>query len=113
MCECRRHPTERDCTQSDLRMTGRYGRPTPHSAKLLVSPVQSLRTADEPIAPNVQSQRTVGCARNADPFAPPDFVRRLTVRSEPQRAGLTEVDPVKPAINPQGLAQPSRAPRQV
>src|SRR5271166_778186 len=79
----------------------------------LLSSIERLWTADEPIAPNVESQRTVGCARNADPFALPDFVRRLTVRSEPQRARLTEVDPVQPAINPQGFAQPSRAPRQV
>jgi hypothetical protein len=43
----------------------------------------------------------------------PISVRRLTVRSEPQRTGLTEIDPVQSAINPQGRAQPSRAPRQV
>ena len=33
-----------------------------------------VRTADKPIAPNVNSQRTVGCSRHADPFALPDFV---------------------------------------
>jgi hypothetical protein len=53
----------------------RKGRPTP-----------SRRTADEPTAPSVESQWTVSCARNADPVAPPDLVRRLTVRFEPQRA---------------------------
>src|SRR5277367_955560 len=84
-----------------------------YSAKLLLSSIERPRTADEPISPNVESQQTVGCACNADPFALPDFVRRLTVRSEPQRAGLTEVDPVQPAINFQGHAQPSGAPRQV
>src|SRR5271169_5002482 len=78
-----------------------------------LSSIERLRTADEPIASNVESQRTVGCARNADPFALPDFVRRLAIRSEPQRAGLTEVDPVQPAINPQGFAEASRAPSQV
>src|SRR5271170_6910035 len=84
-----------------------------YSAKLLLSSIERPRTADEPISPNVESQQTVGCACNADPFALPDFVRRLTIRSEPQRAGLTEVDPVEPAINLQGRAQPSGAPRQV
>src|SRR5208282_5017244 len=81
--------------------------------ELPLSSIERPRTADETIAPNVESQRTVGCTGNADPFALPDFVRRLTVRSEPQRAGPTEVDPVQPAIDPQGFAQPSRAPRQV
>src|SRR5271165_2795507 len=79
----------------------------------LLSSIERLRTADEPIAPNVESKRNVGRPRNADPFAPPDFIRRMTIRSEPQRARLTEVDPVQPAINPQSFAQPARAPRQV
>ena len=43
----------------------------------------------------------------------PDFVGRSAVRSEPQRTGLTKVDPVQSAIDLQGCAQPSRAPRQV
>jgi hypothetical protein len=79
---------------------------------LFLSSIERLRTADEPIAPNIESQQTVRCAPKADPFALPDFVGRSTVRSEPQRTGLTEVDPVKPAINIQGCAQPSRPPRQ-
>src|SRR5476651_1650995 len=45
----------------------------------LLSSVERPWTADEPIAPNIESQRTVGCARDADPFALPDFVRPLTV----------------------------------
>jgi hypothetical protein len=45
----------------------------PHPVKLLLSSIERLRTADEPIAAKVESQRTAGCARNADPFAPPDF----------------------------------------
>ena len=36
-----------------------------------------------------------------------------TVKSQPQRAGLTEVDPVQPAINLQGRAYPSGTPRQI
>ena len=40
-------------------------------------------------------------------------LQQQTIGSEPERAGLTEVDPVQPAINPQGLAQSSGAPRQV
>ena len=62
--------------------------------------LSALRTADEATAPDVEAQRTVGRARNADPFAQPDFIGRAAVRSEPQRAGLTEVDPVQPAIDP-------------
>ena len=69
-----------------------------------VSPVKRLRTADEPIAPSVKSQQTVGGARNADPFALSDFARPLTVRLQRQRASLTEVDPLQPEINRQGLA---------
>ena len=38
---------------------------------------------------------------------------RLTVGSEPQRAGPAEVDPVQPAIDLKRFAQPSRAPRQI
>jgi len=78
-----------------------------------LSSIKRPRTADEPIAPNVESQRIVGCARNANSIALPDFAGPLTVRSKQQRAGLTEVDPVQPAINPQGFAQPSGTPRQV
>jgi hypothetical protein len=75
--------------------------------------VERLRTADEAIDPVEKSQWTVGGARNADPFALPDLGRCLLVRSEPQRARLAEGDPVQPAINQQGRAQPSRASRKV
>src|ERR1700722_18715750 len=85
----------------------------PHSENLLLSSIKRPRPADEPIAPNIESQRTVGGARQADTFALPGFAWRLTVGSEPQRAGLTKVDPIQPAIDRQGCAQPSRSPRQV
>ena len=70
----------------------------------LISSIEYPWTADEGTAQNVESQRTIGCTRDADPFALPDLTGRLTVRSEPQWAGLTEVDPVQTAINFQGCA---------
>jgi hypothetical protein len=80
---------------------------------LVVSSIERLRTTDEPIAANIESQQALGCACNADPFALPDFAGRSTVRSEPQRTGLTKVDPVQSAVNFQGYTQPSRAACQV
>jgi hypothetical protein len=62
--------------------------------------IERLRTADEAIAPVEKSQLTVGGARNADPLAQPDLAGCLLVGSEPQRAGLAEVDAVQPAIDP-------------
>ena len=59
-------------------------------------------TADEPISSNVEAQQTVSRARNADPFALAKVGRRLTIRTQPQRAGLTEIDPIQPAIDRQG-----------
>jgi hypothetical protein len=70
------------------------GRSEPLPAKLRPSSIESPRTADKQIAPKVEPQQTVGRARNADPFATPDFPAPLAVRSEPQRADLTKVDPV-------------------
>ena len=75
-----------------------------HISRARISSIERPRTADEPTASKVESQRAVGRARDADPFAQPDFARRLTIRSEPEHAGVTEVDPVQPAINIQGLA---------
>ncbi len=66
--------------------------------------VKQPRTADEPIAPHVETQPAIRCASDADPPALPDVARRLTVGSEPERASPAEVDPIQPAIDVQGCA---------
>lgn len=58
-------------------------RPADGFDRVLLSSIERRWTADEPIAPNVEAQRTVGRARNADPFTLPDFARRLIVITEP------------------------------
>src|ERR1700686_2446032 len=68
--------------------------------------VERPRIADERITPHVEAQRTRRRASNADPFALPDFARRVTVGCEPQWALVTEIDPVQPAIDAQSCAQP-------
>src|SRR5580700_7336141 len=97
-------------------ITGTVGK-SDTMAWLVVAPpgssVERPRPADEQIAPNVEPQQPVGCARNADARALPEFIRRLTISAEPKRTSLTEVYPVQPAINRQGLTQASGPPRQV
>jgi hypothetical protein len=75
--------------------------------------IERPRTTDEQVAPNVESQQGVGGFRDADPFAQPDFAVCLTVGSYPQRTGLAQVDPVQPAINPQGHGQPPWPPTEI
>src|SRR4051812_17746572 len=57
--------------------------------------VERPRTANETIVPKIEPQQAVGRTRDANPFTQADFVRRLPIRSEPQRAGLTKIDPIQ------------------
>ena len=77
------------------------------------STVERPRTANETTAPKIETQQAVGRARDTDPFALANFVWRLTIGSEPQRAGSAKVGSVQSAIDLQCLAQPSWAPREV
>jgi hypothetical protein len=59
------------CAEAD--MSGRCAPDAQQAIPEVLSPIERPRTADEPIFPNVESQQTIGCARNADAFALPDF----------------------------------------
>ncbi len=75
--------------------------------------VECLRTADESIAGNIKTQLAVGAACDADADAVRDFAGGAAVRSEPERAGLTQVDAVQSAVDLQCGAEAARAACQV
>lgn len=79
-----------------------------HPVKLLLSSIQRPRTADEPVAPNVEPQGTVRCSRHADPFALPDFLGRLTVGSEPQRLARPRSIPSSRRLIPKAALEEER-----
>src|SRR5262249_20873361 len=77
------------------------------------SGVQALRPAHEAIVADVEAQRAVGLAGEADPYALSDLRRVLVALRKPQRLLAAEVDAVQAAVDGHRGGEAPRSARQV